>query len=145
MDVWMSRAKKALKCTFCPEPFETGDAIVITKLKVTNSRGTFTTVRRWHPQCWINQGLIYLEKHPTVDKPTGRPKLELDPEVKAERMKLLRRHAQLMHFHRMAQDKGDILGAVNYYIRACELMPMMEECGGVPRSWYAIPEVATSA
>lgn len=134
MDVWITQARRRSKCSYCPEPIRQLDAEVIGRSRYTNSSHTFTRIRRWHPQCWVKQGLAHIEAHPIVIR-QGRPRLGLNPEQAKERAMLLRRHAQDMHYYRKALADGKLLYAIRCYLRAQDLKERIEPLGGVPGSW----------
>ena len=136
MDVWMTWSKREVQCRFCPDKVDKGTPVVVTRSVKTWEERTFTRTGRYHPQCWVNQGLAYLEKHPVVYK-DGRPRLVLTPDQRVARMRLLRRRATLMLRYRRDIAALRIVEAVGHYIKAVELIPLMEPLGGVPRSWLA--------
>lgn len=134
MDVWMTQARRISRCNYCPEPIRQLEAEVIGQTKRQQNGRTFTRIRRWHPQCWITQGLAYIELHPVVIK-QGRPRLGLAPDQRLTRLRLLRSHAQLMHYSRVAWEQGNILRSVHCWLKATDLHKAMEEVGGIPRGW----------
>lgn len=140
MDVWMTQARRISRCHYCPEPIRQLDPEVIGQTKRTKGGRTFTRIRRWHPQCWITQGLSYIEQHPVVIR-QGRPRLELDPVTRHRRLQLLRSHAQLMHYSREAWTSGNILRSVHCWLKASDLHEEMSQLGGVPKGWLPDPAV----
>src|SRR3989337_3508288 len=100
MDIWISWCKRDSKCRHCEETITPGTRVVIGKHW---RPGKFTIMLRWHPQCWLQQGLNYLEKNPYTSH-----KLQLDEEQSIRRHYLLVRYATCKHRLQAAASVGGI-------------------------------------
>lgn len=134
MDVWMTQARRISKCSYCPEPIRRLEPEVIGKSRWKVAERTFTRINRWHPQCWITQGLSHIEAHPVIIR-QGRPRLALEDGPAKRRLYLLRRHAQWMHYYRKAMDKGNLVYAIRCALRAQDIAEKIAPLGGIPISW----------
>jgi hypothetical protein len=134
MDVWMTHVRRAGKCGFCPSELGQLEPCVVTRQRNSRDGQVYTRVVRYHPQCWISQGLIYLEKHPLILN-YGRRRLDLSKEDRSRRLQLLRRRSQLMYYAREAADAKRWWTAANNFLKADALIGEIEKVGGVPKSW----------
>jgi hypothetical protein len=130
----MRHARRDNKCFWCEEVILRFSPEVISRFRWRAGDKTFTKFRRFHPNCWVEQGLEYLRKNPPVVR-MGRPRLALNQEDRGKRLKILRRRAQLMYLFRNASESGKVIQAVEYYLKAYELIKEIEPLGGAPKSW----------
>ena len=129
---WLQRrAQCAAKCDNAT--MEAGTAIVRTTVFKLGRRYSFLQ----HPDCYVRQGLAYLEQHPFVPHPggPGRKKLKLDPETRRLRRNLHAKAVYLRKERREAINKGwwwkvEILNSDMLKLREA-----FEQVGGVPSNW----------
>lgn len=143
LDVWVTHAKRDANCGFCPEKVVMGSPELVTRSRRRMGGRTFTRVKMYHPECWMAQGMQYLDTHPYVPK-LGRPRLNLSLEDRAARKKLLMQHGQYLYRYRKYMEEGRVVPAVEQYLKAVQLREEIEPLGGVPRSWYAPISVSLS-
>jgi len=136
----MTWCRRRAKCHFCEGFVEAGQPIVKGKLWMRSDGSTRRWCVRlyWHPHCWVNEGLAYLETHPYQPANKGRPPLALSETAKNERLKLLRARARTMQFIRQRLDGGAswtdpaVIRLVEKLISLCDqIIPL----GGMPKSW----------
>lgn len=136
MDIWMRWAVRDCKCSYCPNPIEAKTQMVMGKVwkkAGENKAMKWVFIKRWHPQCWIDQGFAYLDAHPYRPSPNvGRPRNILPDGVRDIRLKLLRRHASLLFAMRTAMDKGNYDKVLRVYDRVKRVHSQLEDNGGLP-------------
>ena len=134
--VWVRWCRKKARCTRCEEDIESGQPEVFVKIHREN---TYPVILRKHIQCWVLDSMDYLEKNPYVPMSgTGRKKLDMSPEDKKTRTKILQRYASLMYRLRRMAKENPILAIehkelTQQYLSI--LMDKIEQVGGVPKSW----------
>lgn len=138
MDIWITYCKRVSACGFCKQPIKTGSPMVKGKQwrKKSGAAAIWSYYFRWHPECWLKQGLEKLELHPYVPALTGRKKLQIDEIERVIRLYLLRTRARLISKLKDQSLYGpngiepekiiDKLGALK---KAIALV------GGIPKSW----------
>lgn len=93
---------------------------------------------RWHPQCWIDQGLASLEKRPYIP-PAGRTPCNIPDDMRKKRVSILRRRASVMQRLKgeMSKPYEEIsLEAIIHFGEMLEKQAIeIEPLGGVPKSW----------
>lgn len=139
MDVWLTWCKRKTKCKYCPEPINPGEPVVVAKQwrkKASQDARHWPFILRFHPNCWLENALAYLEKHPYVPKRSmGRPKLDLSKDDKTKRLRMLRLRASIVYRQKVAAHEGRALRVLELEVRKQELIGEIEKCGGVPKSW----------
>ena len=125
-------------CKWCEQPINSGTpmvAVVFWNKGNENSR-KWNAYRKYHPQCWIDQGLDYLERNPFVLRHRDR-KSPLCEEDRRKRYLLVRR------FHKAEQTRkncnhnypDDILTEIRLTQQMIDIMLEVVALGGVPKSW----------
>lgn len=138
MDIWMTWCKKKVVCRRCSEEISKASPMVVGKLwAVKGEKLRFTKRYYWHPDCWIQDGLNYLEQHPYSAEGKGRPRLAMSEGDKKKRYKVLSRRADLMRQLRGAVESGDANQILKVYERMEKLKPEIEKLGGIPESWQS--------
>lgn len=133
----MTHCRKESKCGFCPEKIKVATPMVVGKMWMKGGKvKRWTLTLRWHPQCWVKQGLLSLEKRPySPAGERGRKPLSMSPEDKKERNRILARWASFMFRLREAVDNGETDKVIKIYSAAIKLIDEIEEYGGAPKSW----------
>lgn len=133
MDVWITWAKKRSMCKHCGEYILSGTPVVKGKLwrKVTGELIHFTLMFRWHPQCWVEQGIAALPEY------HGSYRLPISEEQRKRRFYLLRRWATLQQRVKAAsmypQTKQALIGRLTAQME--EIKEEMLGLGGIPKKW----------
>jgi len=138
MDVWLTWCKKKSKCKHCQEPILAGTPVVRGKLwRKGDQAKSWPMTFRWHPQCWLEQALAYLEKNPYIPpkRSPGRPRIELSEEDKVKRRRLLVYRSSLCYYQRKAAKEGNAFRVLELEVKKQELVDRIKEVGGVPKSW----------
>lgn len=136
-NVTMRWCRKQAACEWCPEPILIGTPMVAVFFwnKGSDNR-RWNTSKYYHPQCWVAQGLDYLNQNPFVPHRRGRVRT-LSEEDSRKRYLLVRR------FHALEQRKKNIKAPYpdNLLIeerltkQMVDIMLDMINLGGVPKSW----------
>ena len=142
MHVYMTHCQRECKCSFCPDQILAGEGMVVGKMPIKGTNWHKTL--RWHPQCWIKQGEVFLESRPYVPSHRGRVPLALDAETKALRFAVLRRYASAMqrinriiakHEEGEGVSSNDMQKLAHLGDMVDGLKTEIEPLGGVPKSW----------
>jgi len=146
-NVTITWCRRKAKCRWCEQPIEIATPMV--RVFFWN-KGNIES-RKWnsqncyHPECWIKQGLEYLEKNPFVYHKTDNTRQTkvnnspLSEEDKRNRYLLVRR------FNELAQRKNNIKTPypdclpieANIIKNMTNIMMEVAVLGGVPKSWAA--------
>ena len=140
LNIYMTYCSRTSKCSFCPEPLEPGSPIVVGKqVTILESGKRLYSSYRWHVNCWVTQGLQYLEKHPYQKPKVGRRRSELDADTRDKRLSILRRRAATIQRIKGIVDSPGGRGKVDVLIRLGGLLDKcteeIKQYGGVPKSW----------
>lgn len=135
----MAHCRKETKCSFCEDAIPVAQPMVVGKAAMKKREGWSVTLH-WHPQCWITQGLQYLEAHPYVSAQKGKKKLDLSLEDREARFKIQRCRASMMQklrviMHKDEVDEKDLDRIVRYSEKLREYKVAIEKYGGVPKKW----------
>lgn len=143
MDIWMTWCQKTAKCKHCEKPIEVGDPMV--RGKFWRKHGQLTKWSfpfYWHVQCWVDQGMEQLRRHPRISRYKGGVSSwakygvrELSDEDKATRISLLQKRANIVQRMRKAAIEGNLDLLIDLQSRLDGLIPEIEKVGGVPKSW----------
>lgn len=135
MRVWISKAKKKRKCSYCPEEIVAGSYIVVATYTFS---GKWKKMLAWHTQCWIQQGINAVDSKP-VDDRRGGNRLVISPEDKERRHKVLMRRTAVVQRIRAVMEIPADAKSVDKIIHLGEMLNSLEEeillLGGVPKSW----------
>ena len=134
MHVWISWCKRKCECSHCKETILCSEPMVSGRHTTTKGGRKWTIKLHWHPQCWVGQGLAYLQSHPMIKGP-GRPRIMLSEEDKAARHRLLLKHGNIRHRQKVAALAGDAVRVLDLEIRRQEVIEEMSKYGPIPRSW----------
>jgi hypothetical protein len=100
--VWNMRTSAA--CAHCEKVFGVPESCV---QGVLSYEGIPSRRFRWHPQCYVTQGLQYLEDNPPVEGPRGRkPSLNLSKEQQKLRHALVARKSRIKKQKEQAIESG---------------------------------------
>jgi len=137
--VWISRTRQKGKCAFCPNEITKGGYSVVCRSYKYRGEGKakWTFQRRFHPQCWIDQGIQELESR-GFSETRGRPRLASD-EVTEKRQKILRRRAAVLQRIRKEMARPAKERSMDRIVHLGEMLNSLAEeiepLGGVPESW----------
>lgn len=147
MDVWLTKCKKTVSCSYCLEDITTTEPMVAGKLwlRQSNDGNRFTKQFRWHAKrtrdgqcCWLVEGLEYLSAHPAIEH-RGRKRLVLPAEIKERRLFILRQRARLVQKLKLLVLDGVVNSDLSRIMALGEklesLRANMVLLGGVPKSW----------
>lgn len=140
MDVWFTHCQRKAKCKWCEQPIEKATPMVITRLwrKGDENSRRWNITNYYHPNCYLAQGMDYLETHPYSPRGNrGRPKIQLSEEDKRKRYLLLRRKAALEQRKRKLKtsypDNALMIARIDTQI--IEICMEITLVGGVPKGW----------
>lgn len=137
MHIRMAWCKRTATCAHCSEPIVKASAMVygLTYRQVNDRKWRLTY--RWHPNCWIAQGMHYLIEHPyePMTGGPGRPSMQLTDDQRTKRMKLLRRYGTIKRNLRRRLNSGQMHRLGDYDQELSDLREAIQHVGGVPKSW----------
>jgi len=90
----MTWCKRTAKCKYCEKPIEKATPMVKCRT-VKGKEVKLTHYMYFHPQCWVTNGMNYLNNNPYNPGLRGRRTLPLSPEDSRARYLLLRKYAAL--------------------------------------------------
>jgi len=133
MNVWMSWCKKRTECRYCNLLIDTATPIVVCRSWLNGKKHEM----RYHPQCWLDNGIDYLRQNPYIAMPRGRKKLTLSvDDAKTRRVLLVRYGAVKQRIGRIRAKYPDrLLPIARLEKRLRELVMEIEPFGGVPKKW----------
>jgi hypothetical protein len=134
----MRWCRKQATCKWCDKPIEIGTPLVAVFFwnKGNENSRRWNVTLYYHPQCWVDQGLDYLERNPFVPHRRGRVRT-LSNEDARKRFLLVRR------FHALEQRKRNIKAPYpdNLLVeerltkQMVDVMLDVANLGGAPKSW----------
>ena len=140
-NVLMRWCPKEAKCEWCEQPILCAEPEVVVFFwnKGSDNR-RFNVKQYYHPQCWVAQGLDYLNRNPYVASTNGsrgRKPLSLTPEESRQRFLLVRR------FHALEQRKQKLktpypdrlLLESRINKQMVDIMVELIPIGGIPTNW----------
>ena len=137
-NVTMTWCQRQAKCYYCEDLVEAGTPLVTVSFwnKGSEEHKGFNTKQYYHPQCWVKQGLDYLERNPYVPYKRGKV-LNITPEQKVRRNILLRRKCSLDQRKRnLRSDYPDkLLVEARIDRKIVDLMLEIASVGGIPKRW----------
>jgi len=124
---------RVARCKWCENDIVAGTPMVSVFFwnKGNEEKRGWNSKYYYHPDCWVSQGLDYLDRNPYVPYP-GRKRVEMEPEMKSKRLKILRRKASLEQRRRNTEDP---LMLAHIETQIAGLLPEIAEAGGIPKSW----------
>ena len=138
MDIWITWNKRRATCRFCQKPITVASPMIRGKLWRKSGTATKWSYQYyWHPQCYMEEQMAYLAAHPYQSTHHGRPRLEMDEDTRAKRIKVLRKRATLVYKLKEQLENGK---NVDWIIdKLMEAMIEIEQLGGAPKSWSKLP------
>lgn len=148
IQIWITWCRRQATCRYCELPIEVGNPLV--RGQSRQKAAEWKVKLFWHPECWLKDGLQYLEQHPYSAKSQGRPKLQLDEDSKAARKKLITRRAQILYNIREQLENGETELSESLLVEVSKIVQFYREIevlGGAPKSWQKplteiIPQLA---
>jgi hypothetical protein len=138
MDVWMTWNKRIAKCKYCEKEILVSTPMVVGQTK----KGNRTYRMYFHPQCWVDNGMVYLNNNPYTSGCRGRKKLPLSPDDSRKRFLLIRRYNTLKSRKKnLKRFPDDILESIRLEDKMRGIMVEMENIGGIPSKW-AVERIA---
>jgi len=154
MDIWMKKCVRQAICNYCGSPILNGDYIICGRywIKHKSDIGTDKGMYRhknyyWHCvnsegiHCWEEQAKFAIDNMPVVVSKRGRKKLNLAPEDRKERLRILNSRSTITYKIREELAKPDEDRDFSYLAHlGGELIKMKEriaDFGGVPKSWQS--------
>lgn len=138
MSAWVTFARKPTKCARCEKMMEAGTPLVVSSIP----KGKYGMARRWktqvrrHVKCWLRHELAYLRDNPYVPiRSPGRPKIDLSPEDKLQRNRVLRRRASINWRQKRAALAVDVTRVLQLEVQKQELIDQISRYGEVPKGW----------
>lgn len=146
MDVWFTWARNEATCEWCPDKIKRKTPMVVTKLwnKGQADSRKWNIIHRYHPACYLAQGLDYLDKHPFTEvhegEVKGRPAIQLSPEDRKKRLALLKKRAaldqRLKNLKKGYHPEADyIVREAAIYVEIAQVIQEIVTVGGIPKSW----------
>lgn len=137
-NVTMRWCRKKATCKWCGKPIEVGTPMVVVFFWNKGNKDS----RRWNitqyyqPQCWVEQGLDYLNKNPFVPHKRGRVRVLSDKDAR-------KRYLLVRKFHALEQRRKNIkvpypdnlLAETKLTKQMADIMLDVANLGGVPKSW----------
>ena len=136
-NVTMRWCVKKSRCRWCGEPIVNGTPVVSVFWwnKGNPESRRWNTLHSYHPQCWIDQGIDYLNRNPYV--PRRRIRLTLSKEDGRRRFLLIRRFNALIQ-RRKGISCGypdSVLLDIKLTQQMVDIMLEVATVGGVPKLW----------
>ena len=136
MQIWGSYIRRKSNCAFveCSDLIQAGDVVVRGK-RFRNDGKSHRFA--WHPQCYIDQLIQYVQQTEFSPMPSGpgRPKLDLSTEDKRKRRNLLARAYNLRKEKEIVVKYG-IWSRFSVIEKQQQgIIEEIKNVGGVPRSW----------
>ncbi len=133
----MTWCNKTAKCKHCSQPITPGEPLVRGKLWRKHGQATRWSYKfYWHPQCWVEQGLIGLRSRPRVSPFRGAiTNRDITPEDKTTRLRLLQKRANIVQRMKKAGIEQNLDLLISLQEKLEELIPEIEKVGGVPKGW----------
>jgi hypothetical protein len=137
----MTICTRTAKCHFCNEPILVKTPIVKGKLwRKMGEVKKWTFWMYWHPQCWVEEGLVAVSKMRYNPGNKGRKPKEITYIDKKARNKILCRRAAFVQRMRQAMDDGNIDRVLRLHTAMSKLNKEIEQYGGIPESWLSQQE-----
>lgn len=144
MDIWIRWCHKSSKCRHCGEQIEKHTPVVIGKLWIRSRR--FFYIIRWHPQCWVDQGIAALPEYesPYTGKIPGTLSVNgearsthvvMSDEERLARKRLVGRWRQYRFRMRKAVEANNMEYVQVLVDKMRLVVEEIEKVGGVPNRW----------
>ena len=139
-NVTMKWCVKKSTCKWCEQPIDNGTPVVTVFFwnKGNEDSRKWNTKYSYHPQCWVAQGLDYLNRNPYVPQ-TRRKKPTLCEEDRRTRFLLVRKFHKAEQVRNINRDGGSypdkLLAEIRLTQQMVDIMLEVATVGGVPKSW----------
>ena len=140
--VWIKKCKKQSVCKHCNKPIVKGSYLVMCQMykerksNEDSKKKAWWFFRRFHPQCWIDQGIAAVEKIPVVES-RGRKRVPMTDNTRAARFKIMQRRASIMQ--RLKKSTLEVPYDIDKIIHLGQMIDELKaeiiEQGGLPKSW----------
>ena len=150
MDVWISRCRKTVRCSYCSEDISNGEPMVFGKLWMRFTADGVEPRRwvknfRWHAKrardeqcCWLAAGLENLATKQFTET-RGRKQLVMSKDKRDKRLCILRKRARLVQRLKFLMSAKPNNRDVDDIIKAGSRLEGLKEqiapYGGAPPSW----------
>ena len=137
-NVTMRWCVKKSTCKYCDKPIDNGTPVVTVFwwYKGDDEKRKWNMKISFHPQCWIDQGLDYLQRNPyipqhRVKKPT------LSTEDRRKRFLLIRRFNALIQKRKNCNHSfpDHVITDIKLTQQMIDIMLETATIGGVPKGW----------
>lgn len=143
MNVYIVHCRRKSKCAHCEQEITVAQPMVVGVITLGKNKHYTTKWKktlRWHPSCWLEQGLARLEREPYISNKPGRPKRELEPVTRDLRLSALRRRASIVQRIRKLIDSESIDSVtIDRIVHLGEMLDKVKEemtnLGGIPEKW----------
>jgi len=146
MHIWISVLRKSAYCAGCGEPIALGESVVRGKSWRIEDEGkkVWSATKVWHTKnrhglcCWLEEGLLQLEKNPWTET-RGRKRTAPSDADRAKRVAILKKRGSIMQRLKRAaavplihRDYEQII-TLGAQLERCkeEIAPL----GGIPSKW----------
>jgi len=121
-----------VKCRYCEKEITVATPMVIGQTK----RGNRTYRMYFHPQCWLDNGMAYLNKNPYTPGIRGRRKLSLGPDDTRKRYLLIRRYNTFKYRKdKLNRFPDDLLESIRLEGEMDKIAEVIKDIGGIPAKW----------
>lgn len=125
-------------CKWCEQPIDNGTPVVTVffwNRGNENSR-KWNNTYSYHPECWIKQGLDYLERNPYIPQHRNKQP-NLTVEDKRKRFLLIRKFNSLVQRkkHNYHNYPDTVLDDIKLTQKQVDIMLEVAVLGGVPKGW----------
>ena len=148
-NVHINWCRRESKCVGCLQPITVATPCIVVVFwnKGNPDKRSWNVKKHYHPSCWLQQGLDYLQLNPYHPGSKRGPKCLLTPENRKLRYTILRRKSALDQRRRniKASYPDRLLIEARLDERLASLMIEISKVGGIPTKWLeAFIRVPTS-
>jgi len=136
-NVTMRWCVKKSTCKWCEQSIDRGTPIVSVVFwnKGNEESRKWNYYAKYHPQCWVAQGLDYLSRNPYVPQHRVK-KPTLSDEDKRKRYLLVRKFHKAIQLRKNCANYPDgVLTEIRLTQQMVEIMLEAVTLGGVPKKW----------
>lgn len=135
-NVTMRWAQNKATCQWCEYNIEPGQAMVVVFFWNRGANGRKWNVQKcYHPNCWVEQGMDYLNKNPYSPYIRGRKGLQLSKEDNRQRFLIVRRYHALTQRIGRLDNGSEPIKRLELEMKQADMMLEMLKIGGVPKKW----------
>lgn len=134
-NVTMRWCRHKATCKWCEKDIKASTPVVAVMFwnKGNPDSRRWNTYQKYHPQCWVEQGMDYLNRNPYV-QPMGR-KPKLCKEDSRKRFLLVRRFHALEQRRHNNKFPDNVLADIRLFEQMVNIMVEVAMLGGVPKGW----------